>query len=117
MDNLPQTLEELNVKYFKLMNGESIISYVHELDGETYGAQVGLEEPMAVVVTGNDEYSFTPWFPFTSGKVHMLDTYNIISEGDVDNHMKAYYMKLVLKVLDPASPSDSSDDATGKVLH
>jgi|JYMV01.1.fsa_nt_gi hypothetical protein len=98
-DKLPSTIEELNIKYFKLMNGESIIAYVHDVDTE-HGAMVGLEEPMAVLVKGVKDYQFTPWFPFTTGKVHMLDSYNIIAESSVDTHMKAYYMKMVLNGID-----------------
>jgi len=105
MDKLPKTLEELNIKYFKLLNGESIISYVHDIDAE-HGAMVGLEEPMAVLVKGTKDYQFTPWFPFSTGKVHMLDSYNIIAEAAVDTHMKAYYMKLVLDDVDGTSDID-----------
>jgi hypothetical protein len=44
-------LNDLNVKYFKLMNGESIISYVrNDLNNLDDGAVVYLEEPMKVTI-------------------------------------------------------------------
>jgi uncharacterized protein affecting Mg2+/Co2+ transport len=119
MEDLSRTLEQLNIKYFKLMSGESIIAYVHDLDHEVHGAMVALEEPMTVKVSSKDEYTFTPWFPFTTGKVHMLDTYNILAEDTVDNHIKAYYMKIVLRGVEPdISDPDiewPSDDDSGTI--
>lgn len=106
---LPQTLEELNVKYFKLMNGESIISYTHELDSDLV---VGLEEPMKISIDNEDQsYLLTPWIPFSDGRVHVLDAINIVIESPVDTQMKAQYMKIVLDGIDP-----DIDDTTG-TLH
>lgn len=108
---IPDTLEELNIKYLKLMSGESIISYIHDLDIDTYGSTVGLEEPMVVNIDGDNQYTFTPWFPFTTDKIHLLDSYNIIAESPVDTHMKAYYMKLVLDDI------IGDEDVGSNVLH
>ena len=106
---LPTTLEELNVKYFKLMSGDSIVSYVHDLDTE---AAVGLEEPMVVSIDPEDHsYLLTPYMPFSTGKVHILDAFNILLESDVNTDIKATYMKIVLDGLDPV------DDIESTVLH
>jgi hypothetical protein len=101
-NKLPKTLDDLNVRYFKLMSGDSIVSYVHDLDPEDHGAVVGLEEPMTVSIDPEDHsYMLTPWMPFSKGIVHLLDTYNVIIESDVDTEIKATYMKIVLDSLEP----------------
>jgi hypothetical protein len=103
---IPDTLEELNIKYFKLMNGDSIIAYTHDLDAE-HGAAVGLEEPMLVTInsTTPNDFTFIPWFPFTTGGVHLLDSYNILAEAEVDVSMKAYYMKVILGSIEEGTDS------------
>lgn len=94
---LPATLEEMNVRFIKLMNGESIIAYVHSLDSEY---SIGLEEPMKVVTNEDHEYVLSPWLPFSSNAVHALDYSNIVMDTPVDTPMKAQYMKIVLDTLD-----------------
>ncbi len=97
---LPKTLEELNVKHLRLMNGDSIMSYVH--DNIEDGAFIGLEEPMLVILDDIDQsYSLAPYLPFATSQVHLLDAYQIMLEAPVNNAMKATYMKLVLDEIQP----------------
>jgi hypothetical protein len=90
---IPKTLDELPIKLFKLMNGESIISYTHNLDNEFC---IGLEEPMSVKINSDSEFVLSPWMPFTVEEVHVLDNTNIVMDSIVDNDMKAQYMQIVL---------------------
>jgi hypothetical protein len=101
----PITIDDLNVKYFKLMNGDSIVSYVHDnIEG---GTTIGLEEPMKVSMDKNKQYCLSPYMPFTSDTVHHLDVFNILLESAVDNDIKAHYMRIVLKITDSNTISDS----------
>ena len=110
MKELPKTLEELPIKFFKLMNGESIISYTHELDNEYC---IGLEEPMTVKLNSDYEYILTPWVPFSDGRVHVLENMNIVIDSPVDSNMKAQYMRIVLDTL----KQDELEDMESTVLH
>ncbi len=115
MDKLPKTIEELPIKFFKLMNGDSIISYTHDLDNEYC---IGLEEPMYVDISSdNNGYLLSPWIPFSSGRVHILENLNIIIDSPVDSHMKAKYMRLVLKTLGSDDNISDDIDTSDKVLH
>jgi len=93
MNKLPETLDELPIMFFKLMNGESIIAYTHDLDNEY---SIGVEEPMSVTINTKQEYELIPWIPFSDGRVHILDNMNIVIDSPVNNSMKTEYMKLIL---------------------
>jgi hypothetical protein len=87
-------LEDVPVKYFKMMNGDSIVAYVHDTDIED--AVVALEEPMIVTLDEESRYLFTPWFPFSKNDIHLIDVFNVMAEDDVDDDVKDSYLKLVL---------------------
>jgi hypothetical protein len=106
--NKAPSLKNLNVKYFKLLNGDCIISYVHDkLDEEN--AVLGLEEPMTVLLDEEGQYVLTPYLPFATQTVHLLDSYNIIMESDVDSLVKAHYIKMVMDVGGLPTNLDASD--------
>ena len=94
--NFPENIAELPVKYYKLVSGESIIAYTHTLDDESNGALVGLEEPMKVHVEEHNHYVMTPWLPFSAQKLHVIEDFNIMLSTDVNDDVKAHYMKIIL---------------------
>ena len=79
------------------MNGDSIVAYVHDSDNQ---AVIGLEEPMKVTLDKEHQYVLTPYMPFSPAKVHPLDVYHILMESEIDNEIKATYMRLVLDLQD-----------------
>jgi len=95
--NFPDQISDLPVKMFKLVSGESIIAYTHDLDDESNGALIGIEEPMKVQVEDLDShYDMTPWLPFSNQKLHVLEDFNVMVTTDVTDDVKAHYMKIIL---------------------
>lgn len=92
----PDNLKDIPVKLYKLISGESILAYTHELDDESNGALVGIEEPMKVVVEDDNHYIMTPWLPFASQKLHVLEDFNIMLTAEVNEDVKSHYMKIIL---------------------
>ncbi len=93
----PDHISDLPVKMFKLVSGESIIAYTHDLDDESGGALIGIEEPMKVQVEDLDShYVMTPWLPFSNQKLHVLEDFNVMVTTDVTDDVKAHYMKIIL---------------------
>jgi hypothetical protein len=82
-------LEDVPVKMFKLISGESIIAYVHEEDNS-------IEEPMRMDIEDGNSLVFSPYLPFSESKLHYMDSHNIILETDVQPDIKAYYMRILL---------------------
>jgi hypothetical protein len=112
MDKLPRKLDDVPVKLFKLISGESIIAYVHDIE-ESSGALIGLEEPMSVVVEDSNHFVMTPWLPFSSQKLHVLEEFNVMIQSEVNLDVKAHYMKILL---DEVSGLGIMDDETKEQL-
>ena len=95
--NFPDQISDLPVKMFKLVSGESIIAYTHDLDDESNGALIGIEEPMKVQVEDLDShYVMTPWLPFSNQKLHVLEDFNVMLTSEVKDDVKSHYMKIIL---------------------
>jgi hypothetical protein len=94
--DFPPTISDVPVKFFKLVSGESIIAYVHEMNDESNGALIGIEEPMNVHVEPDSHYVLTPWLPFSQQKLHILEDFNVMISSDVNDDVKAHYMKIIL---------------------
>ena len=89
------SITELPIRYFKMMNGDSIISYIHDeaLEGEEVYA---LEEPMLVTTDDDHRYNLSPWFPFSKENIHFIDVEKVLSTDSVDDGIKNTYLRLVL---------------------
>ena len=97
MDNDPHAvLEDIPVRLYKLISGETIVAYTHDLDDESAGAHIGIEEPMKVIVEEDNHYVMTPWLPFADQKLHILDDFNVMIISEVNSDVKAHYMKIIL---------------------
>ena len=95
--DFPDHISDLPVKLFKLVSGEQIIAYTHDLDDESNGALIGIEEPMKVQVEDLDShYVMTPWLPFSNQKLHVLEDFNVMITSDVTDDVKHHYMKIIL---------------------
>ena len=92
----PDEIHDIPVKLYKLVSGESIIAYTHDLDDESNGALIGIEEPMNVHVEPDSHYVLTPWLPFSQQKLHILEDFNVMISSDVNDDVKAHYMKIIL---------------------
>jgi len=98
--DFPEDISQLPVRLYKLISGESIIAYTHEMDDESNGSLIGIEEPMRVHVEDidpmNNHYIMTPWLPFSNQKLHVLEDFNVMITSDVNDDVKAHYMKIIL---------------------
>jgi len=91
----PERLEDVPVKLFKLVSGETIVAYTHDIEEAPQGL-IGIEEPMKVIVEDNQRFVMTPWLPFASQKLHVLEDFNIMLTSEVEIDVKAHYMKIIL---------------------
>jgi hypothetical protein len=92
----PEKIEDLPVKMYKLVNGENIIAYTHTIDDESGGSLIHIEEPMKVITEPDNHFVLTPWLPFAMGSLHVLESFNILLTTDLQDDIKAHYMKIVL---------------------
>jgi len=86
-------MENLNIRNFKLINGDNIIALVNSDNRDNYI----VERPVAVYSTMIGGYSFTPWFPFSDNNRVSIDKHNIVGDSGVQNEIKKEYMKFALQ--------------------
>tara|TARA_B110000285_G_scaffold61784_1_gene71122 strand:- start:458 stop:850 length:393 start_codon:yes stop_codon:yes gene_type:complete len=87
-------MEDLNIRHFKLVNGEDIIAIVSSKNTDNWL----VERP--VVITNNilGGYQFSPWFPFSNTKAHRILMDKIVNSTSIDPDVKESYLDFVLNL-------------------
>ena len=85
-------MENLNIRNFKLINGDNIIALISVNNRDHYL----VERPVAVYITALGGYQFQPWCPFSDRTIYSIDKHNIISDSNVIDNIKAEYIKYAL---------------------
>ena len=98
-------MEELNIRNFKLINGDNIIALVSNDNRDNYM----VERPVAVYSTMIGGYQFTPWFPFSDQKRYSIDKHNIIGDSSVVDDIKKEYIKYALAKKEPLPPLETME--------
>ncbi len=104
----------LNIRQFKLLNGEEIIALVNEKDDFNYI----IERPYKVNAGMVGGFYFVPWFPFSSQKLFKLSREKIVYHAELDEDMKQEYVKLASEFLKPRPKPTrlkSSDDIVDSI--
>ena len=99
-------MEDLNIRHFKLMNGDEIVGLVSVRNNDSWI----IERP--VVITNNlmGGYSFQPWFPFSEAKTFKVLKNHIIQHVPIAETVKETYLQFALKMAEPTSPVDTRTD-------
>ena len=85
-------MEDLNIRHFKLMNGEDIIGVVSVKNDDSWL----IERPVLIQSNILGGFQFTHWFPFSNTKVHKLQFTSIINSTGIDQDIKEDYLNFVL---------------------
>lgn len=93
-------MEDLNIRNFKLINGDNIIALVSANNRDNYV----VERPVSVYSSMVGGYQFTPWFPFSDQNRHSIDKHNIIGDSSVVEDIKREYIKFALQKKSFAPP-------------
>jgi|TARA_R110000782_G_C14594872_1_gene390222 hypothetical protein len=87
-------MEDLNIRHFKLVNGEDIIAIVSSKNKDNWL----VERPVVVVNGLLGGYTFTPWFPFSNTKAHKILMDKIVNSTGIDPDVKESYLNFVLSL-------------------
>jgi len=82
--------DKINVRQFKLLNGEEIIALVTQKETGSYI----IERPFLIRSNIVGGFLFLPWFPFSSQKVFKIARENILHHVEIDEDMKTEYIRL-----------------------
>jgi len=87
-------MEDLNIRHFKLMNGEDIIGIVSSKNKDNWL----VERPVLLQSNILGGFQFTPWFPFSTTKVHKIMFANVINSTGIDPEVKEDYLQFLLQL-------------------
>ena len=106
-------MDKLNIRQFKLLNGEEIIALVSRK--EKSGAFI-VERPFLIRANMIGGFMFLPWFPFSSQKMFKIASENVLHHVEIDEDIKTEYIRLAASSLKPKlnmrSDAEMLDDLT-----
>ena len=98
-------MQELNIRHFKLMNGDDIIGLVAVKNDDNYI----VERPVSIQSNLLGGFQFTPWFPFSESKQFKIMKSNIIQHVPIAEDVKENYVQFALKLDEVRKPVTKSD--------
>ena len=84
-----ESIEEVDVRHFKLTNGENIICYVQSASEHAFI----VERPAAVQASPAGMWTFADWFPFSDKKVFKIMKRFVINHTEVVSETRESYIK------------------------
>jgi len=96
----------MNVRHFKLTNGEEIIALVQN----KFECSWVLERPVSIQNTMLGGYSFSPWFPFSNAKTFKILKEHVLQHVPIAERVVDTYVKYVLNMPPVAAPHNKSDE-------
>ena len=98
-------MQELNIRHFKLMNGDDIIGLVAVKNDDSYI----IERPVSINANLLGGFQFSPWFPFSESKQFKIMKSNIIQHVPIAEDVKENYVQFALKLDEVRKPVTKSD--------
>ena len=99
-------MEGLNIRHFKLMNGEEIIGLVAVKNEDNYI----VERPVRLHPSMLGGIQFSAWFPFSDAKQFKLRMSDIIQHVPVAETIKETYVQFALKMDKPVESIQAKSD-------
>ena len=100
------TEEKLNIRQFKLVNGEEIVAHVMQKDPGSYV----IERPLRVLNNFIGGFTFQRWFPFSSQKLFKILNAMIVYHVEIDEQIKHEYLKAAAGLPNPKLNLKSDED-------
>jgi len=83
----------LNIRHFKLANGEEIIGILSVKNDDSYI----IERPVSLVPNMLGQMQFQHWFPLSEAKNFKVYKVNVMQSARVEEYVSDEYIKFVLK--------------------
>ena len=104
------TPEKMNIRHFKLINGDNILALVHKKEA----GRVIVERPVLVTESFMGGFSLRPWFSFSSQTMYTILDSDIMGHVQIDLDVKHTYIKAVTS--DPPTTDLRSADELSEDL-
>lgn len=98
-------MKNLDVRHFKLINGENILATVADEMNDT----TVIENPVLINSHGNGVVRFTYWMPYTEENYFVLPNSSIMIQATISDAYKDEYAKLYEEI-ELTSHTETNDD-------
>tara|TARA_B100001057_G_C21996402_1_gene624312 strand:+ start:80 stop:463 length:384 start_codon:yes stop_codon:yes gene_type:complete len=109
-------METLNIRQFKLINGEEVIAVLNTKNDDNYI----IEGPVILMPNMLGNLQFSHWFPLSSQKVFKLYKNRIVHHVPVDEYLHETYINFVMNTKRPEyklqTMREAVQDLVGKEL-
>ena len=99
-------MESLNIRHFKLMNGEEIIGLLAIKNDDNYI----IERPVKLNPSMLGGIQFTSWFPFSEAKQFKVFKSSILQHVPIAETIKDTYVQFALKMDKPIQTIQTKTD-------
>ena len=99
-------MEGLNIRHFKLMNGEEIVGLVANKNEDNYI----IERPVKLSPSMLGGIQFHAWFPFSDSKMFKIRMSDIIQHVPIAESIKETYVQFALKMDKPVEAIQTKSD-------
>ena len=90
-------METLNIRQFKLINGEDVIAVLNTKNDDNYI----IERPVVLLPNLLGNMQFSHWFPLSSQKTFKLYKNRIVHHVPLDEYLHETYINFVLETKRP----------------
>ena len=101
-------LDELDVRHFKFISGEQIVSCVINQNKEEYILQMPLQVHVTVEQS-KQNFFFTKWMPLSKSDVCTINLANVVSQSSVAEDMKYRYVSICNEYKTESSKEERPD--------
>ena len=99
-------MEGLNIRHFKLMNGEEIVGLVANKNEDNYI----IERPVKLSPSMLGGIQLQAWFPFSDSKMFKIRMSDIIQHVPIAESIKETYVQFALKMDKPVEAIQTKSD-------
>ena len=101
--------DDINIRHFKLVSGEEVISYVGSDSKED--TLIHLERPLQIHRMGMGSFFFSKWHPFSKKDECVVNPNQIVSHSECADMVKERYIKICLDISKDMSETEFMDKA------
>ena len=101
-------LDELDVRHFKFISGDEIVSCVINQNKDEYILQMPLQVHVTVEQS-KQQFFFTKWMPLSKSDVCTINLSNVVSQSSVAEDMKYRYVSICNEYKTESSKEERPD--------
>ena len=96
MSDVEKVMADVNIRQFKLMNGDEIIGLVESINETNYM----IDRPFKVIVNPikNDAFNLVPWFDLSLSNTFTIDKSMVVAHAIVADSIKETYIKFSVQL-------------------